>query len=193
MNTQQKINKLFSLIQSAIEEYNLSSIFQRQFDLFALDEHNDDLLVEVKTFYQELLNYEKQKQNKKENENEKENKKEYDEKEVDEFLYGVSDMFKQFPGLTEFNQNQLVKMIQGKVQSGKSGVIAGIAIRNALVDKISTHIIVRNLTSDYEQLARKFREGGQFAHFGIPVIYCKNPDRQQLDIALRAENSIDYY
>jgi len=120
-------------------------------------------------------------QKKQENENKKE---QVDEKEVMECLYNSSPIFSDYDNdLLGYNETKKAKMIYGQVQSGKSTVIAGIAVYNALVEKKSTLIIVRRCDMDYIQLRQKFDEGGIFGHFKLNVISCKVVDTLKLALS----------
>lgn len=105
---------------------------------------------------------------------------------IDDYLYRTSPIFRTYPDLSTYNQNKNTKMIVGQVQSGKTRVICGIAVRNVCYG-VSTLIIVRNLTGDYFQLRKKFEDSGEFAKWGFPVIYCGDRDTQLLHMALTGE------
>jgi flagellar biosynthesis regulator FlbT len=57
----------------------------------------------------------------------------------------------------------------GRVQSGKSAAICGIAIYNIMVIQRPVVIVLRNSTADYKQLLRNFYT--RFREFNVPVQY----------------------
>jgi hypothetical protein len=65
--------------------------------------------------------------------------------------------------LMNSDRRELVKLIVGNVQSGKTSVICGLSVYNLLFRQKTTIIIVRNLVGDYKQLAAKFGDKGPFS------------------------------
>ncbi|MDC3332904.1 cell division protein ZapB [bacterium] len=153
-----------------INQFTQEQIVAMQQELSRLQEENARLLEEKEQ---------------KENKNNVED--DVSEDDVMAYLNQSSPIFTDYEDLLGVQPRKPVKMIRGKVQSGKSDVICGIVAYNALVEKISTVVIVRNLTGDYKQLASKFEEGGSWCQWGIPVIYCCKPDTLTLGNALRGE------
>ena len=109
--------------------------------------------------------------------------------ELREWLCDMSNFFREEKDIFDEieNPSKPMKLIVGKVQSGKTNVICGIAVYNVLACKRTTVIIVRNLTGDYKQLALKFSMG-PFGKWNIPVIFAG--DKQQtLEINAAFQNS----
>jgi hypothetical protein len=76
--------------------------------------------------------------------------------------------------LLPVDSRNFVKLIVGHVQSGKTSVICALATFNAIINKRSTVVIVRNLVGDYKQLRANFEGDGKFAEFGIEILFAGN-------------------
>ena len=124
-----------------------------------------------------------EKENKK-NQNQKENKNNeiVEEKEMDEWLYNMNSFFRDND--ITYNPNQRTRLIVGFVQSGKTSVICGLAVKNVRCFQTTTIIVVRNLNCDQMQLIRNFQEGGRFGRWKVNVVYAGNRDTQVLAHAM---------
>jgi hypothetical protein len=190
-----------AIVKSYLEKYKFPVSFRMDADMCSSPE-------EFEKVCKEMNQYSKtnpiEKRNKKNKTQEKEEKNDYnekkyeddetddetnyDEQEILSFIKKKSDIFEEYPDLVEYSRHKRTKLIEGPVQCGKSNIICGIATYNALVEKKTTIIIVRNLMGDYKQLKSKFVENGSFAQFNIPVIYTRGKvDKQFLKIALTGE------
>jgi hypothetical protein len=78
------------------------------------------------------------------------------------------------------NRDKSTKLVAGRVQSGKTAVICGLASYLVHVLKMPTIVVVRNYTADYLQLSRKFSRQGMFGHLNMLVHYAKDARVNQI-------------
>jgi len=104
------------------------------------------------------------------------------EKNIQNFLENNIPFFKHNPQIFAdlSNPEKNTKLVAGRVQSGKTAVICGLASYLVCELKMPTVVVVRNYTADYLQLSRKFSRQGPFGKLNMLVHYAKEARMQQL-------------